>query len=182
MKNNYLKTIDVRNFVFDNLTPYDGDSSFLVGPTLRTKKLWKKCQQLLKQETNNGGVLDIDTKTISSITSHKAGYIDKKLELIVGLQTDEPLKRAIKPAGGIRYVIHACEENNKQVDEKVVEIFTKYRKTHNDGVFAAYTEEMLRLRKTGILTGLPDAYARGRIIGDYRRVALYGLDKLIEVK
>ncbi len=185
MKKNYQnppENINVRKFVFENLTPYDGDSSFLVGPTLKTKKLWQKCQELLKKETDNGGVLDIDTKTISSITSHKAGYIDKKLELIVGLQTDEPLKRAIKPAGGIRSVIHACEENHKQVDEKVVEIFTKYRKTHNDGVFSAYTEEMLRLRKTGVLTGLPDAYARGRIIGDYRRVALYGLDKLIEVK
>lgn len=185
MKKNYKnpsETINVRKFVFENLTPYGGDSSFLVGPTLKTKKLWQKCQDLLKKETDNGGVLDIDTKTISSITSHKAGYIDKKLEVIVGLQTDEPLKRAIKPAGGIRSVIHACEENNKQVDEKVIEIFTKYRKTHNDGVFSAYTEEMLRLRKTGVLTGLPDAYARGRIIGDYRRVALYGLDKLIEVK
>lgn len=178
-----LKTlIDVRNFVYKNITPYDGDASFLVGPSSKTKKLWKKCKKLLKKETDNGGVLDIDTITVSQINSHQPGYIDQDLEVIVGLQTDEPLKRAIKPAGGIKVMIHACEENNREVDPKVIEIFTKYRKTHNDGVFDAYTEEMLRLRKTGVLTGLPDAYARGRIIGDYRRVALYGLDQLIENK
>ncbi|MFA6185207.1 MAG: formate C-acetyltransferase [Candidatus Shapirobacteria bacterium] len=180
MKENY--PINVRDFVFQNITPYDGDASFLVGPSEKTKKLWEKCKKLLKKETDNGGVLDIDTKTVSNIISHKPGYIEKELEMIVGLQTDEPLKRSIKPAGGIRTVIHACEENGKELDKGVVEIFTKYRKTHNDGVFDAYTEEMLRLRKTGILTGLPDAYARGRIIGDYRRVALYGVDKIIEVK
>lgn len=179
---NCKESINVRDFVYQNITPYDGDASFLVGPSLKTKKLWTECQKLLKKETDNGGVLDIDTKTISSITSHKPGYIKKNLELIVGLQTDEPLKRAIKPAGGIRAVTHACEENNKEVDKNVIEIFTKYRRTHNDGVFSAYTEETLRLRKTGILTGLPDAYARGRIIGDYRRVALYGIDQLIEAK
>lgn len=179
MKN---ELIDVRNFVFSNLTPYDGDDSFLVGPSKKTKALWKECQRLLKKEAKAGGVLDIDTSTISSITSHKPGYINKELEIIVGIQTDAPLKRAIKPAGGIRTVVHACEENGKKIDNDVVEIFTKYRKTHNDGVFSAYTEEMLKLRKTGILTGLPDAYARGRIIGDYRRVALYGIDKLIEIK
>lgn len=176
------ESINVRDFVYNNITPYDGDSSFLVGPSLKTKKLWTECKKLLKKETDNGGVLDIDTKTISSITSHKPGYIKKSLEVIVGLQTDEPLKRAIKPAGGIRAVTHACEENNRKVDENVIEIFTKHRRTHNDGVFSAYTEETLKLRKTGILTGLPDAYARGRIIGDYRRVALYGIDKLIEAK
>ncbi len=179
---NYKESINVRDFVYQNITPYDGDASFLVGPSLKTKKLWTECKKLLKKETDNGGVLDIDTKTISSITSHKPGYIKKNLEVIVGLQTDEPLKRAIKPAGGIRAVTHACEENHKEVDKNVIEIFTKYRRTHNDGVFSAYTEETLRLRKTGILTGLPDAYARGRIIGDYRRVALYGIDQLIEAK
>lgn len=174
--------INVRDFIFNNITSYDGDSSFLVGPSEKTKKLWNECKKLLKKETDNGGVLDIDTKTVSNITSHKAGYVDKKLETIVGFQTDAPLKRGIKPAGGIRMVEHACEENGKKLDENVIEIFTKYRKTHNDGVFDAYTEEMLKLRKTGVLTGLPDAYARGRIIGDYRRVALYGVDKLIEAK
>ena len=174
--------INIRDFVFQNITAYDGDSSFLVGPSEKTKKLWDKVKKLLKKEIENGGVLDIDTKTVSSITSHAAGYIDKDLEVVVGLQTDEPLKRAIKPAGGIRVVMHACEENGREVDPEVIKIFTEYRKTHNDGVFSAYTEEMRRLRKTGVLTGLPDAYARGRIIGDYRRIALYGVDKLIEEK
>jgi len=176
------KSINVRDFVFQNITAYDGDSTFLVGPSEKTKKLWDKVKKLLKKETEKGGVLDIDTKTVSNITSHAPGYIDKDLEVIVGLQTDEPLKRAIKPAGGIRVVMNACEENGKSVDPEVVKIFTEYRKTHNDGVFSAYTEEMRRLRKTGILTGLPDAYARGRIIGDYRRIALYGVDRLIEEK
>jgi formate C-acetyltransferase len=174
--------INVRDFICQNINSYEGEADFLVGPSEKTKQLWEKCKKLLKKETNNGGVLDIDTKTVSNIVSHGPGYIDKKLEIIVGLQTDEPLKRAIKPAGGIRAVIHACQENNKEVDPEVVKIFTEYRKTHNDGVFDAYTEEMRRLRKTGILTGLPDAYARGRIIGDYRRIALYGVDKLIEIK
>jgi len=174
--------INIRDFVFKNITAYDGDSTFLAGPSERTKKLWEKCKKLLKKEIEKGGVLDIDTETVSTITSHKPGYIDKDLEIILGLQTDEPLKRAIKPAGGIRIVVNACEENNKKVPLEIVKIFTEYRKTHNDGVFSAYTEEMRRLRKTGILTGLPDAYARGRIIGDYRRIALYGVDKLIEVK
>ncbi len=178
----YKKSIDVRDFVFRYINSYDGDASFLVGPSEKTKKLWNKCKKLLKKEIENGGVLDIDTKTVSNITSHKPGYIEKKLEVIVGLQTDEALKRAIKPAGGIRAVIHACEENGKELDKEIIKVFTEYRKTHNAGVFDAYTEEMLRLRKTGILTGLPDAYARGRIIGDYRRVALYGVDKLIEAK
>ena len=178
----YQESIDVRDFVFKNITAYDGDSTFLVGPSEKTKKLWDKVKKLLKKETEKGGVLDIDTKTISNITSHNPGYIDKELEVIIGLQTDEPLKRAIKPAGGIRVVMNACQENGKEVDPEVVKTFTEYRKTHNDGVFSAYTEEMRRLRKTGILTGLPDAYARGRIIGDYRRIALYGVDKLIEEK
>lgn len=178
----YKQSINVRDFVHRFLISYNGDSSFLVGPSPKTKKLWQECQKLIQQETLNGGVLDIDTQTVSTITSHQPGYIDQKNEVIVGLQTDAALKRAIKPAGGIRMVQHACEENHRQLDSQVVDIFTKYRRTHNDGVFSAYTEEMLRLRKTGVLTGLPDAYARGRIIGDYRRVALYGIDKLIESK
>ncbi len=178
----YQESIDVRDFVFKNITAYDGNSEFLVGPSEKTRKLWDKVKKLLKKETEKGGVLDIDTKTVSNIVSHKLGYIDKDLEVIVGLQTDEPLKRAIKPAGGIRVVMNACQENGKEVDPEIVKFFTEYRKTHNDGVFSAYTEEMRRLRKTGILTGLPDAYARGRIIGDYRRIALYGIDKLIEEK
>ena len=178
----YQESIDVRGFVFKNITPYDGDSEFLAGPSEKTKKLWDKVKKLLKKETEKGGVLDIDTKTVSNIVSHAPGYIDKDLEVVVGLQTDEPLKRAIKPAGGIRVVMNACQENGKEVDPEIVKFFTEYRKTHNDGVFSAYTEEMRRLRKTGILTGLPDAYARGRIIGDYRRIALYGIDKLIEEK
>ncbi|HPS40550.1 MAG TPA: formate C-acetyltransferase [Candidatus Woesebacteria bacterium] len=178
----WQKEINTRDFILNNLTPYDGDQSFLVGPTKATKKLWEKSSELLKQEIKNGGVLDIDTKTISSIVSHKPGYLDKSLEKIVGFQTDAPLKRAIKPYGGIRVVEAACEENGYKIDPQVVEIFTKYRKSHNDGVFDAYTKTMRQLRSTGILTGLPDNYARGRIIGDYRRVALYGIDHLIEAK
>lgn len=179
---NWQEEINTRDFIFNNFTPYDGNQSFLVGPTEATKKLWEQSSELLKQEIKNGGVLDVDTKTISSITSHKPGYLDKKLEKIVGFQTDEPLKRAMKPYGGIRVVEAACEENGYKVDEQVSEIFNKYRKSHNDGVFDAYTKTMRQLRSTGILTGLPDNYARGRIIGDYRRVALYGIDRLIEAK
>jgi formate C-acetyltransferase len=177
-----LNKIDVRSFVLKNIKSYNGDSSFLLGPSKKTKKLWEKCEKLLKQELKNGGVLKIDTKTVSSITSHKAGYIDKSLETIVGLQTDEPLKRALKPAGGLRAVEKACEENGVKVDKEIYTAFSKYRKTHNDGVFDTYTKEMKALRKAGVLTGLPDAYARGRIIGDYRRVALYGIDYLFELK
>jgi formate C-acetyltransferase len=178
----WTKKIDVRDFVFNNMTSYDGDYSFLVGPSSKTIDLWNECKSLLKKEFNNGGVLDVDTKTVSTITSHNPGYINKDKEVIYGLQTDAPLKRAIKPYGGIRVVEHACEQIGKKVDEEVVEIFTKYRKTHNDGVFDAYTPKMRLLRKTGILTGLPDNYARGRIIGDYRRLALYGADRLIQEK
>ena len=178
----WQKQIDTRDFIFQNITPYDGDASFLVGPTATTKKLWTKATQLLKKERENGGILDIDTETISTITSHKPGYLDKNLEKIVGYQTDQPLKRAIKPFGGIRVVQAAAEENGYKISDEVVKIFTEYRKSHNDGVFDAYTEEMRKLRSTGILTGLPDNYARGRIIGDYRRVALYGIDALIEAK
>jgi len=178
----WQKQIDTRDFIFQNITPYDSDASFLVGPTATTKKLWAKATQLLKKERENGGILDIDTETISTITSHKPGYLDKNLEKIVGYQTDQPLKRAIKPFGGIRVVQAAAEENGYKISDEVVKIFTEYRKSHNDGVFDAYTEEMRKLRSTGILTGLPDNYARGRIIGDYRRVALYGIDALIEAK
>lgn len=176
------KTIDVREFIYKNLTPYDGTADFLKGPTKRTTELWDYCKKLLKKEFETGGVLAIDNKTISTVTSHKPGYIKKDLELIFGLQTDEPLKRAIKPFGGIRIVEKACQEHNLHVDPAVWEIFTKYRKSHNDGIFDAYTLEMRKYRSAGVLTGLPDNYARGRIIGDYRRVALYGVDKLIEDK
>jgi formate C-acetyltransferase len=175
-------SINPTDFVRKNITPYDGDESFLTAPTPKTQTLWKEVKDFLKQELESGGVLDIDTETISTITSHEPGYIDRENEVIIGLQTDAPLKRAIKPLGGIRVVEGACLENGRQLSERVKEIFTKYRKSHNDGVFSAYTEMMLKLRKTGILTGLPDAYARGRIIGDYRRVALYGVDRLIQAK
>lgn len=174
--------IDVRNFVLQNYIPYDDDESFLSKPTRKTVALWNICKKLLARERKKGGILGIDTKTISSITSHQPGYIKKQLEVIVGLQTDKPLKRAVKPYGGVRVVEKACEENGKKVDPKIVEIFSTYRKSHNDGVFDAYTQEMRKYRSTGVITGLPDNYARGRIIGDYRRVALYGTQTLIEAK
>lgn len=177
----WQKNIDVQDFIQRNYTLYEGDDSFLEGPTEKTTKLWNKVLELMREELEKG-VLDIDTKTVSSITSHDAGYIDKDLEEIVGLQTDKPLKRAIMPYGGIRMVKKACEAYGYKVDPAVEEIFTKYRKTHNDGVFDAYTPEIRAARHAGIITGLPDAYGRGRIIGDYRRVALYGIDRLIEEK
>ncbi len=172
----------MRDFVFNNFTPYDGEASFLVGPTRKTEKLWKECQKLIKKEIKKGGVLDIDTENISNIVSHKAGYIKKELEVIFGLQTDAPLKRGIKPFGGVRVVERACEENGRKLNKEVVKMCEQYRKTHNDGVFDAYTDEIRTYRSAGIVTGLPDNYARGRIIGDYRRVALYGIDRLIEAK
>lgn len=178
----WSREIDVTDFVYTNITPYEGDASFLQGPTERTKALWDKCLIALEEERANGGVRSIDEKTISTITSHAAGYIDKENELIVGLQTDELLKRAIKPFGGWHIVDKACKENGIELDPAVKEIFQKYRKTHNDGVFDAYTEEIRTYRSLGFLTGLPDNYSRGRIIGDYRRLALYGLDKLINAK
>ena len=174
--------INVTDFVHRNLTSYEGDASFLVGPTQRTTKIWNLCLQALEEERANGGVRSFDPDTVSTITSHKAGYIDKENELIVGLQTDELLRRAIKPFGGIKVVEKACAENGKEVNPRVKDIFTHYRKTHNDGVFDVYTEEIRRFRFLGFLTGLPDNYARGRIIGDYRRLALYGIDRLIEAK
>jgi formate C-acetyltransferase len=176
------KTIDVRDFISRNYTPYDGDESFLCGPTERTKKLWQRCLGLFKEESKRGGVYDIDTKTVSTIISHSPGYIDKRLEIIKGLQTDEPLKRAIKPLGGISMVETACNDYGYKLDPSIKEIYLKYRKTHNDAVFDAYTEDILKARHNGLITGLPDNYSRGRIIGDYRRVALYGMDKLIKAK
>ena len=174
--------INVRNFIQKNYTPYDGDSKFLSGPTESTKKLWNEVLDLYKKEKENGGVLAVDADTISTITSHEAGYIDKPLEKIVGLQTDAPLKRAIMPNGGIRIVEKSCEAQNVKVSEDVERIFGNYRRTHNDGVFAAYTPEIRAARSSHIITGLPDGYGRGRIIGDYRRIALYGIDALIESK
>ena len=174
--------INVSNFVQTNLTPYYGDASFLEKPTERTLKVWNKCLEAIEEERARGGVRALDNKTVSTITSHKAGYIDRENELIVGLQTDELLKRAIKPFGGFNVVSRACREQGVEVDEKVKDIFTHYRKTHNDGVFDVYTEEIRTFRSLGFLTGLPDNYARGRIIGDYRRLALYGTDRLIEAK
>ena len=178
----WSRRIDVADFVYNNITPYEGDASFLTGATERTKKLWDKCLEAIEEERQNGGVRSIDTKTISTITSHAAGYIDKENELIVGLQTDELLRRAIKPFGGWKVVDKACSENGVELDPEVKKIFTHYRKTHNDGVFDAYTEEIRKYRSLGFLTGLPDNYSRGRIIGDYRRLALYGIDRLIEAK
>ena len=178
----WSQKIDVTDFVRKNITPYEGDASFLVGPTERTKRIWYICLKALEEERNNNGVRSFDPDTVSTITSHKPGYIDQENELIVGLQTDELLKRAIKPFGGIKVVEKACAQNGKEVNPRVKDIFTHYRKTHNDGVFDVYTEEIRRFRSLGFLTGLPDNYARGRIIGDYRRLALYGIDRLVEAK
>ena len=175
-------SVNVRDFIKKNYTLYDGDSSFLAPPTEATKKLWEQIMELSRLEREAGGVLDMDTSIDSTITSHGAGYLNKELEQIVGLQTDKPFKRSLQPFGGIRMAQKACENYGYQVDPKITEIFTKYRKTHNQGVFDAYTPEMRLARKSAIITGLPDAYGRGRIIGDYRRVALYGVDLLIEDK
>jgi len=182
LRGRWDKTIDLRDFINRNYTPYDGNGSFLKGPTPRTQALWDKCLKLFKEERKRGGVYDIDTQTVSTITSHKPGYIDEKLEIIKGLQTDGPLKRAIKPLGGIRLVESACEDYGYKLSPQVKEIYTKYRKTHNDAVFDAYTTDVLKARHTGLITGLPDNYSRGRIIGDFRRVALYGINKLIAAK
>jgi len=179
MKKRY--PIDVRSYIGEHYTPYDGDASFLASPTERTVALWRKLKALLAIERERGGMYDIDEKTISTITSHKAGYIDRENEQIVGLQTDEPLRRAIMPFGGIRLVHTELKAYGREMDERVDEVFT-YRKTHNDGVFDVYTDEMKRARHSGVITGLPDAYGRGRIIGDYRRVPLYGVDYLIAQK
>lgn len=176
------KEINVRDFIQKNYTPYEGDETFLEGPTKATNELWEQVMELTEEERNKGGVLDMDTHIISTITSHGPGYLNKEKEKIVGFQTDKPFKRALQPNGGIRMAIKACEDNGYHVDPEIVDFYTKYRKTHNDGVFDVYSPEMRACRSSHIITGLPDAYGRGRIIGDYRRVALYGVDRLIEDK
>ena len=178
----WQKEINVRDFIQKNYTPYEGDDSFLAGPTQATKDLWDQVMELSAEERAKGGVLDMDTKIISGITSHGPGYLNKEKEKIVGFQTDKPFKRSLQPYGGIRMAVKACEDNGYHVDPQIVDFFQKHRKTHNDGVFDAYTPEMRACRSSHIITGLPDAYGRGRIIGDYRRVALYGVDRLIEDK
>ena len=178
---NWQKYIDVRDFIARNYTPYDGDESFLAPPTARTKALWDEVSALKKEETARGGVYDIDTHTISGIDAYAPGYIDREKEQVVGLQTAEPLCRAIMPFGGMRMVRGSLEAYGRELDPEIEKVF-EYRKTHNDGVFDVYTKEMRAARKSGVITGLPDAYGRGRIIGDYRRVALYGVDHLIEEK
>ena len=182
-KGDWESEINVRDFIQHNYTPYEGDGTFLSGTTEKTQNLWNEVLELYKQEHDApGGVLDIDTKTVSTVSAHDAGYIDKDLEDIVGLQTDKPLKRAIMPFGGIRIVEKSCEAYGRKVDPETDEIFHKYRKTHNDGVFSVYTPDIRAARSSHLITGLPDGYGRGRIIGDYRRVALYGVDVLIEEK
>lgn len=181
-KDKWIEDIDVRTFIQANYSPYYGDDNFLQSPTHATNELWNRVLELMEEERKNNGTLDIDVDTISTIISHKPGYIDKNLEKIVGLQTDAPLKRAVMPYGGIRMVESACKAYGYKLNPQVKDVFYKYRKTHNDGVFDVYTKEMLEARKAGIITGLPDAYGRGRIIGDYRRVALYGVDRLIKDK
>lgn len=176
------KEIDIRDFIQKNYTPYDGDDTFLADATERTKELWSQVMELTKQEREKGGVLDMDTRIISGITSHGPGYLDREKETIVGFQTDKPFKRSLQPYGGIRMAVKACDDNGYHVDSEIEEFFTKHRKTHNEGVFDAYTPEMRACRSSHIITGLPDAYGRGRIIGDYRRVALYGVDRLLEDK
>lgn len=178
----WQEEIDVRDFILKNYRLYEGDDSFLVGPTDATNKLWEQVMDLTKQERDNGGVLDMDTKIVSTITSHDPGYLNKDLEKVVGFQTDKPFKRSLQPFGGIRMAETAAEAYGFEIDVEISHIFSEYRKTHNQGVFDAYTPEMRAARKSGIITGLPDAYGRGRIIGDYRRVALYGIDFLIAEK
>ncbi|MSO00946.1 formate C-acetyltransferase [Bacillus paralicheniformis] len=180
--NVWQKEVNVRDFILSNFEPYQGDESFLEPPTEATSALWDHVMDLTKKERENGGVLDMDTEIVSTITSHGPGYLDKDLEKVVGVQTDEPFKRSLQPFGGIRMAKQACESYGFELNEEVERIFTDYRKTHNQGVFDAYTDEMKLARKVGIITGLPDAYGRGRIIGDYRRVALYGVDFLIDEK
>ena len=178
----WAKEVNVRDFIQKNYTPYDGDASFLAGPTQATTDLWNQVLDLQKQERAAGGVLDMDTKVVQTITSHGAGYLDKDKETIVGFQTDKPFKRGLQVNGGIRMAMKACSDNGYEVDPEVVDFYTNYRKTHNAGVFDAYTPEIRTCRTNHIVTGLPDAYGRGRIIGDYRRVALYGVDTLITDK
>ena len=178
----WQREINVRDFIQKNYTPYDGNDEFLEGPTQNTTELWDQVMELSKKEQEAGGVLDMDTKIISTITSHGPGYLNKDKETIVGFQTDKPFKRSLQPYGGIRMAMKACQDNGYEVDPEIVEFFMKHRKTHNAGVFDAYTPEMRACRSSHIITGLPDAYGRGRIIGDYRRIALYGVDALIQEK
>ena len=178
----WTSNVNVRDFIQKNYTPYEGDESFLVGPTATTTELWNEVLNLFQKERENGGVLDMDTKIVSTVNSHEAGYLDKDKETIVGFQTDKPLKRSLQPFGGIRMAEEACKAYGYEVDPEISYIFKHYRKTHNEGVFDVYTPEMRSARHNAIISGLPDAYGRGRIIGDYRRVALYGVDKLIEDK
>src|SRR5699024_5977848 len=179
---NWTTSVDVRDFIQKNYKPYEGDESFLAGPTEATDKLWEQVMDLNSQEYKAGGVLDMDTDIVSTITSHGPGYLNRELETIVGFQTDKPFKRSFQPFGGIRMAEISAESYGYEIDPEMSKIFREYRKTHNDGVFSAYTEEMRNARRSGVITGLPDAYGRGRIIGDYRRVALYGIDFLIEEK
>jgi formate C-acetyltransferase len=181
-KGTWTKNVNVRDFILKNFKPFEGDDSFLATATDATGKLWDQVMELTTQERDNGGVLDMDTETVSTITSHGAGYLNEDLEKVVGVQTDKPFNRSLQPYGGIRMAKAACEAYGYQMSEEIEKIFTDFRKTHNQGVFDAYTDEMMLARKVGIITGLPDAYGRGRIIGDYRRVALYGVDFLIQEK
>ncbi|PYY28936.1 formate C-acetyltransferase [Paenibacillus illinoisensis] len=181
-KGTWTKSVDVNDFLAHNLSPYYGDEAFLAGATQNTKDLWDIVSDLTKKERDNGGVLDVDVNTPGTIVSHQPGYLDQTKEQIVGVQTDAPFKRSIQPTGGIRMMIDACQAYGFEMPQEVIDIFTNIRKTHNQGVFDAYTSEMRAARKAGIITGLPDAYGRGRIIGDYRRVALYGVDFLIRAK
>jgi formate C-acetyltransferase len=178
----WTKNVNVRDFILKNFKPFEGDDSFLASATAATGKLWDQVMDLTTQERDNGGVLDMDTETVSTITSHGPGYLNEDLEKVVGVQTDKPFNRSLQPYGGIRMAKSACEAYGYQMSEEIEKIFTDFRKTHNQGVFDAYTDEMILARKVGIITGLPDAYGRGRIIGDYRRVALYGVDFLIQEK
>jgi len=178
----WVDDIDVRDFMQKNYTPYLGDSSFLKGPTEKTRKLWEMCRELLQAEFRKGGVLDVDARNPISITSHPAGYIDRDLETIVGLQTDAPLKRAINVYGGLRTSVKACRSYGYEPDPQMLDFFTRHRQTHNDAVFSVYTPEMKQARRVGIITGLPDSYGRGRVIGDIRRISLYGIDQLIQSK
>jgi len=170
-KGRWTLRTDLQDFIYQNINPYEGDASFLSGATKRTLALWRKVEKLYALERKRGGVLDIDTEVAGGITSHGAGYIDRKNELIVGLQTDKPLRRAVKPIGGVRLVEKACEARGYKLSPKLKEVYTKFRKSHNDAVFSVYSSEMKKIRSLGIITGLPDSYARGRIIGDYRRGA-----------
>jgi len=181
-KGTWTKEVNVRDFILKNFNPYEGDDSFLTGATDATDKLWEQVMELTKQERENGGVLEMDTETVSTITSHGPGYLNEDLEKVVGVQTDKPFNRSMQPFGGIRMAKAACEAYGYELNPEIERIFTEFRKTHNQGVFDAYTEEMLMARKAAIITGLPDAYGRGRIIGDYRRVALYGVDFLMKEK